>query len=223
MTLSKEHPSYLELTSLERTLTAAAAQIHGQRLLDIGCGNRPYAALFPTVQYYVGLDLPGPYPLARQVDVWGTALCLPFPSSFFDVVLCTQVLEHVTDPLQLLREAARVLSPGGQLLLTAPQTWGLHEEPHDYYRFTRYGLLHLLTQAGFEVSWLTARGGVVAMLGQTILTSIYTRYPRWPIPWHWRLFNRALNASCAWVDRLWYWDKDTLGYTVLGIRRSPTP
>jgi len=60
------------------------------------------------------------------------------------------VLEHVPEPAQLLGEAGRVLRNGGHLVLTAPHIWGVHEEPHDYYRFTGFGLAHLARRAGLE-------------------------------------------------------------------------
>jgi len=123
------------------------AHLASGRLLDVGCGGRPYEALFPRVQQYVGLELPK----ARRADVWGSALLLPFQARAFDTVLCNQVLEHVPEPAVLFAEVRRVLAPGGVLILTTPQTWGLHHEPHDFYRFTRYGLAHLARSAGLEV------------------------------------------------------------------------
>lgn len=75
------------------------------------------------------------------------------------MVLATQVLEHVPEPKQMLQEISRVLRPGGHLILTAPHIWGIHEAPHDYFRFTHYGLEYLARQAGLHKVYIKAMGG----------------------------------------------------------------
>jgi ubiquinone/menaquinone biosynthesis C-methylase UbiE len=82
--------------------------------------------------------------------VWGSAASLPCKDSSFDTVFSSQVLEHVPEPALMISEMGRVLRPGGLLILTAPHIWGIHEEPHDYFRFTRYGLSHLARKAGLQ-------------------------------------------------------------------------
>lgn len=141
-------------------------------LLDVGCGQRPYCDVFAHVDRYVGLDIP---PNGR-VDVYGDGRALPFRDAVFDTVLCNEVLEHVPEPEQLMDEAARVLRPGGILLLTTPQTWGLHHEPHDYYRYTKYGLHYLATKAGFDVLEVTPTCGVWATLAQRLADTIVYTY-----------------------------------------------
>ena len=74
------------------------------------------------------------------------------PSASFDFVLCTEVLEHVSEPRRVCAELHRVLRPGGQILVTVPFVGELHEEPHDYHRFTSHGIEATLADAGFEVS-----------------------------------------------------------------------
>ena len=73
---------------------------------------------------------------------------LPFGDRSFETVFSSQVLEHVPEPWRMVEDMARVLKPGGHLILTAPHIWGLHEVPHDYFRFTSYGLQHLARRAG---------------------------------------------------------------------------
>ena len=67
-------------------------------------------------------------------------------------MVCTQVLEHVPDPGAALSEFLRVLRPGGRVAISTPLTWFLHETPHDYYRYTSYGLTHLSTRPGSSKS-----------------------------------------------------------------------
>jgi SAM-dependent methyltransferase len=105
--------------------------------LDLGAQNGPYAALFPR---RVALDL---HP-AAGIHVRGDAHALPFRDAAFDVVLCTEVLEHLPEPQRAIHDIFRVLKPGGQLLLTTRFLFPIHDAPHDYFRFTKYGLAHLL-------------------------------------------------------------------------------
>ena len=113
-------------------------------VLDLGCGSSPYRSLFAGVDYRRA-DLDGApdidYPLSSAETI---------PSDFFDLVLSTQVLEHVRDPESYLRLALRVLKPGGRLVLTTHGMFGEHACPEDYYRWTALGLEHLVELCGFE-------------------------------------------------------------------------
>jgi SAM-dependent methyltransferase len=84
------------------------------------------------------------------------------------------VLEHVADPLPVLRELHRITTPGGRLFLTVPLVWELHEEPFDFYRYTPHALRHLLTGAGFTVDSITARNGYFTTLASLARTSTWT-------------------------------------------------
>jgi SAM-dependent methyltransferase len=81
---------------------------------------------------------------ARKPDVVADAHALPFPDASFELVLCTEVLEHLVNPPQAIAEMYRVLTPGGTLILTTRFVYPLHDAPHDYFRFTRFGLEKLL-------------------------------------------------------------------------------
>jgi len=98
---------------------------------------------------------------------------LPFKSGAFDTVLTTQVLEHVPEPHIVFSEVARVLKQGGTMMATVPQTWGLHEEPFDYYRYTKYGLTYLAEKNGLKVETVVARGGFFAMAGQLLSVLVF--------------------------------------------------
>ena len=163
-------PLHIARRSLRQAMVARADFVRG-RLLDVGCGGQPYRREFRQVTEYVAMDLPR----QQGVTVYGSALALPFADAVFDTVLCNQVLEHVPEPMRLVSESARVLKPGGVLLLTTPQTWGLHHEPHDYFRFTKYGLRHLAEQCGFTVIEVTPTTGLWATWAQRLAdTMVYT-------------------------------------------------
>jgi SAM-dependent methyltransferase len=119
----------------------------GSRVIDIGAGEAPYRELFSD-QRYVTLDR-ADTPHSGGVDLHGDADSIPAEDGSFDVVVCTQVLEHVPEPLAALREFRRVLRAGGLLIATVPFLWEEHEAPFDYYRYTRYAIEHLASRAGF--------------------------------------------------------------------------
>lgn len=105
--------------------------------LDLGCANSPYSKHFPN---RVGCDIsPG-----EGVDVVADAHDLPFRNEYFEQVFCTEALEHFHTPEKALQEMHRVLKPGGRLVLTTRFIFPIHDAPHDYYRYTKYGLQHLL-------------------------------------------------------------------------------
>ncbi|MGB1251869.1 MAG: class I SAM-dependent methyltransferase [Candidatus Promineifilaceae bacterium] len=130
------------------------------RLLDIGCGQKPYQEILSdSAESYIGLDYTNTLHGFEQVDVMGQGLQLPFPAESFDSVVCFQVLEHVPTPQQLMNEIFRVLKSDGHAFIATPFMWGEHEQPHDYFRYTRYGLAHLAQTAGFEIVSITPDTG----------------------------------------------------------------
>lgn len=128
---------------------AARESPPGTRLLDAGAGESPYRPLFAHCEY-VSSDWAGSvHEAAAGADVIAPIDDLPLEDESFDAVLCTEVLEHVPRPWAALAELHRVLRPGGALWLTVPFVGELHEEPHDYFRYTSHGLRSLLDDAGF--------------------------------------------------------------------------
>ncbi len=138
---------------------AAAERFHG-RLIDIGCGEKRKALLVgDLVDEHVGLDhADSPHDLGA-VDLVGTAYAIPAADASFDCALGTAVLEHLEEPGRALAEAFRVLRPGSFAVYTAPLFWHLHEEPRDFFRYTRHGLRHLFEGAGFELMEIRPLGG----------------------------------------------------------------
>ncbi len=106
------------------------------RTLDIGSGGSGYDRYFPN-RVTVDIDP------ARKPDIVADAEHLPFKDGEFSFVLCTEVLEHVRNPREAISEMHRVLEPGGTLILTTRFVYPLHDTPHDYWRFTRYGMEEL--------------------------------------------------------------------------------
>jgi SAM-dependent methyltransferase len=97
---------------------------------------------------------------------------MPFPDACFDAAVHIVTLEHVPEPGNVLKEIARVLRSGAPLLLVAPQEWQIHQAPHDYYRYTRYGIRYLLEQSGFEPQAITPAGGFFRLLSRRLMDSL---------------------------------------------------
>jgi SAM-dependent methyltransferase len=175
-------------------------------------GRKPYVDLF-TVEQYVGIEMPVTLSRSTVIDVYASGLHLPFASGSFDSVLSTEVLEHVPEPKQLFSEAARVLKEGGYLLLSAPQTWGLHEVPYDFYRYPPYGLRYLAEKVGFRVIDTWATCGFWGMIGQRVSSYVFHKFAkdRWlPIQLPFAMICCVIQVSALAADRLLWSPGDTL-------------
>jgi len=156
---------YLDLAIRREARNLALGK--GDVWLDIGCGTRPYEGLFASV-IYIGVDVPeSGRPLQmKQPDVFYDGVSLPFPDGSVDGIFCTQVLEHVPSPVHFLTECSRVLKPGGRCLFSIPFVWEEHEEPHDYFRFTSFGVRSLFAMLGFDTVSLHKTTGSLETIAQ---------------------------------------------------------
>lgn len=136
-------------------------------LLDLGCGQAPlYAGYRSRATSVTTSD----WKAAPVVDVVAdlTAVPLPFDDAAFDTVVLSDVLEHIPTPGALLADVARVLRPGGTLLLNVPFLYGVHEAPHDFHRYTEFALRRMAQEAGLEVVELSPLGGLLEVLGDLV-------------------------------------------------------
>lgn len=168
-------PYYIEYKFLFKDLQDAISKYAKGDLLDIGCGNKPYTPFFEgKLTSYVGCDIIQSD--RNLVDIICPATDIPLPDNCKDTVFTTQVIEHVADHKGLLAEAFRILKPGGYLILSGPMAWEHHEEPYDFFRFTKYGFEYLLNERGFTDLEIIPNGGKWALVGQ--------------------LFHNSLRSSC---------------------------
>lgn len=202
-----------------------AMRTHASDLLtlDLGCGRALHRQWFPKL---VGIDIcsnPG-------VDAVADAHALPFAEGTFEQVISSEVLEHLHTPVKAAAEIARVLKPGGRLVLTVPMVYPVHEAPHDYHRFTEFGLRNLFSPyfEDIEIKALFTEEQTIAILIQRITMQrrdgllrrvIYSLAARLV----WQLSpRRDVGRSMSITD-----DVPgaflTAGYIITGRRRSTTP
>jgi len=166
-------PTYAVRAPLVRWLRDEARRAYEQlgpyRVLDVGCGTKPYRSFFtPYASGYVGVDrVESPY-----ADLLGSVEDLPVEASGFEVVLCNQVLEHCDDPVRAVAELRRVTAPGGRVLVSTHGVMAYHPSPTDYWRWTHAGLEKLLLENGdWSSVRVTPASGTTACLG--MIASIY--------------------------------------------------
>lgn len=144
----------------------------GARVLDVGAGTAPYRDLFSHCRYetqdFVQYDgYKGPEGQYADIDYVSDITAIPVDDATFDVILCTEVLEHVPRPIEALREMARITKPGGRLFLTAPLGSGLHQEPYHFYGgYTDHWYRKFLAEFGCDVVSIEPNHGFFAHLGQ---------------------------------------------------------
>lgn len=146
------NPYYINRSSLLHEIKIFAQSLdHHKDVLDVGCGLKPYQRFF-SVKRYIGIDIEGGGhdDNAKIVDAFFDGKNIPYSSSHFDAVICTQVLEHAEDPVALLEECFRVLRKDGVILISMPFMYPEHEIPYDYQRYTQFQHTKLLTRIGFS-------------------------------------------------------------------------
>jgi SAM-dependent methyltransferase len=146
------YPFHAVNAGIRRAVANTGAGCSGGTLLDIGCGLRPYENLF-TVDRYFGFDLPdSPHPQNhKRPHVWFDGITFPVRDNSAQHILCSAVLQYCSDPHSYLRELTRILKPGGNLILVAPQSEPLTEAPFDRYRYTLSGIRCLCAAQGLRI------------------------------------------------------------------------
>ena len=162
--------SMLIATLVGRMYQSALATHARGRLLDLGCGKAPLFGLYRDRVDTVtcvdwGRSLHDNEFIDQEVDLTKR---LPFGDASFDTVVLSDVLEHIPTPSALCREIARVLAPGGKLVMNVPFYYPIHEEPYDFYRYSRFALSRLLEEAALGVISLEPVGGAPEVVADIV-------------------------------------------------------
>jgi SAM-dependent methyltransferase len=194
LTKLKKRASALPLNASRERLqqfaaeAAAVGKDKSFRVLDAGAGRMPYRRLFSHVTYEA----------ADLLDHGQKYVCdladIPVPDDSFDLVFCSQTLEHVTDPVRVLKELRRVFKPGGEAWMTAPFSYEEHLKPFDYFRYSQFAWQHMAGEAGFEVEELDWLEGYYAALSYQLQVA-YKALPdsmRW---WRFILLHLARKLA----------------------------
>lgn len=180
------HFQWLVGRSLYRDLRRVLPMLHGD-VLDLGCGDQPYRPWMDSqrVRTYVGADVTE----GGRVDVvLRPGAAWPFADHSFDSILCTQVMEHVADLDFVMNELARVLRPGGLLIVSVPFVYNEHGIPYDFRRFSAYGVASRFA-SGYEPIELVRQGGIGSTLGMLLL--------------NWFMIGRATRTMAGLLMPVW--------------------
>ncbi len=211
----------------------------GTKVLDVGAGSCPYRDLFAHCEYQTQDLAPLRNDQLRnsgygQIDYVSDLAAIPVPDRSFGAILCTEVLEHHPEPIAVVKELARILGPGGTLILTAPLGSGIHQEPYHYYGgYTPWWYKRFLGAAGFAKISIEPNEGSLRFFGQEALRFVLTTNPfkmNLPfairLPWFpvWMallpLLGLAVPILCKFLDRFDRERRFTVGYHVTARRTA---
>jgi SAM-dependent methyltransferase len=170
------NPYFIARYSLLKEIENFSKGVKNKKILDIGCGDKPYEDFFiKNENEYIGVDVRGGghNNEDKKVDKYYDGETIPFDDEIFDIIISTQVLEHVKNPRQFIKESYRVLQDGGILFLTMPFVWPEHEKPFDFNRFTQYEHKNIFGGAGFDIKSIKSTCGVFGVCGQLISAFVF--------------------------------------------------
>jgi SAM-dependent methyltransferase len=219
--------NYIHYYFLIRDIKEAIEKYAKGNFLDMGCGNKPYESFYkPLTSSQIGCDIIQSD--KHKVDVVCPVTELSFPEKEFDTVFCTQVLEHVFEHNKMMNEIFRVLKPGGTIILTVPFAWELHEEPYDFFRYTKHALKALFEETGFVIDYIKPNGGKWAAIYQLRNNMMYDSFKK-----HKTLSNKLKkilfnelrltqlrNHFAIWMDKKFRDEVFTLNYIVVAHKPS---
>ncbi|MEO7316111.1 MAG: class I SAM-dependent methyltransferase [Ginsengibacter sp.] len=219
---------YIVMHFLIRDLKYAISKFASGKILDVGCGNKPYESLFHTSrENYIGCDVV--QSSDDKVDILCLATDINAPSDSFDTVFSTQVMEHVDNSDLMMSECNRVLRSDGYLVLSVPFSWELHEEPYDFFRFTKYGLMELCKRNNFEVIEIIPNGGKWAAIAQLNMNIFFSALKKKNIILRgirFLLINLHITSLLNWIaikiDNMAFDPLFTLNYVLIAKKIKST-
>lgn len=196
-------------------------------VLDAGAGECWYKPFFDDKKYFACDFGKGKKAWDYgNLDFYCDLSHISIKDKAINAVLATQVLEHLSEPGGFLKEAYRILKPKGKIYLTAPFYGKIHQEPYDFFRYTKYGLKYMLEKAGFEVEELSPHGGYFLCVGNMLIRCHRNLFPKERKllvkaftfliePFSKIIFTVIIPMLCRMFDRLDNKRLDTLGYSCI--------
>ena len=166
--LRKDFAHYVIRLSILNAVKNFIPELSGT-VVDLGSGNMPYKQLIlqnKSVTKYISIDWAETEYYDQKPDITWDGTTIPLANDSVDCILLTEVLEHLQEPIIVLKEVLRVLKHGGKLMGTTPFIWPLHEVPNDHQRLTPYGLNYILIKAGFQNNVTSGAGGWQSSVAQ---------------------------------------------------------
>jgi len=191
------------LLCLDKSFVPVAGKSGDGACLDIGCGDQPYRGLIESLgAKYESVDVEDRTENVNYMsDIHDMS---DVPQEAFDSAICLEVLEHVSNPFVAVREIAKLLKPGGVLILSVPHLSRVHEAPHDYFRFTRFGIQSILESSGFDMLEMRPTGSLFSFLGHQWASASNSLF--WSIPvLRWFVFSINVLVCvypCYLLDKL---------------------
>lgn len=210
-----EYYYYIASSLLDRFISNISLPSADGAMRNDNFKSQPYKSVFKTrVRQYISAVVEVTISIKLDLII-ETEAPLALTSRSIDTILSTQTLEHMLHFRRYLAECRRLLRPGGQLILTVPMQWCMHEVPFDYWQFPKYGVLEALEEQGLEVFHLSPCGGAWALLGQ-LLNSHLAASQRGSKALFW-----LINRAALWMDKRLPDTEETIGW--IYIAKAPSP
>jgi SAM-dependent methyltransferase len=203
---SRTNPFYFIRRSLYEKIKQLAPELNG-RLLDFGCGSKPYESLFINASEYIGLDFDseGHSHANENIDVIYDGKKIPFSDEHFDSVFSSEVFEHIFNLEEIIPEIKRVMKKQGKILITCPFVWNEHEVPIDFARYTQFALKHLFEKNGFEVLVLDKSGDFTLAVYQMRMVYFNQHFiPSFPLLGKLKFFRTNVPPLINPILNLWF-------------------
>lgn len=178
---SFKHPLFLQLNFAIESVKAYFLSLPKDKILkiyDFGCGQKPYQ-IFAGNHEYIGIDIDKSN---DKADIYADIANVPIDDNVADIVTSFFVLEHVEEPQKVINEKFRILKEGGELFMLVPLYWEEHEQPYDFYRFTRFAIEKMMKNSGFRNIQITELNSSYSILGMHLARFFDRRFFRLLIP-----------------------------------------
>lgn len=160
---------------LEKSISTLLMSISSETVIDVGCGTKPYKK-YIAHKYYFGIEIPGgSHPEDKKdCDVFYNGNEFPFKENSIDLIVITQVLEHVEKPWDIIFKLSKLLKKDGYILISVPFVSNLHEIPYDYFRFTPYSLIKMMNNNALKAVTIKKSCGLFGTIGFLISDLFYS-------------------------------------------------